>query len=165
MRSLKKEKYIVWYSLIKHFKEENAISNGLTIPFLLGAIALLNKEIKLNENSISSLLYEIAESETELNPVLQKCTDIKEYVISLRTKEFCRANFKSELVFKNTVGENSLFVSQNAASLGKNIDEISENLEKIYASALRNKKYSWKGFGETWEEFNEKEIELINSSK
>lgn len=159
------EKSTYWYSLIQLLKTKGEIKNGVTIPFLIGAYRLVNIGFENNKSCIHELLSEIYNSTTELKPVLQNCDDIRQYVIGLKTKDFCDKNFKNEFTFKNKAGEKTLIVTQNANSLGNDIESISNSLYQKYHERLQNETYSWRPYKENWEEFNDKEINLIKQSK
>lgn len=152
-----------WYNLILLKKGNGSISNGLTIPYLVGSLS--HKFSKsLNKESLKELIANVTNANNNQKAVLQYCGDINEYVISLRTKEFCDTNFGNETSFKNPSGEPSLYISLSAKDFGKSKDEIIDNLWTKYSSSIENKKFSWKPLTQSWEEFSNIELQEINNN-
>lgn len=152
------------YKLIETLKNRKTISNGLTIPYLIGSYRLVNIKLTDGAESVLELLTELANSETTMKPVLQHCGDIGKYVIGLQSKSFCLKYFSNELAFKNQTGEKTLYVTSNAASfLGRNIDEIAKALYEKYKDSIVQRNYSWRGYKQVWEPFDTNEIEVIKS--
>jgi hypothetical protein len=153
-----------WYKIITSLKSKNEITNGLTIPYLIGANALSDKSYVINSESIKELLSEIINSSIDEVAVLQKCDDIGQYVIGLRDKKFAEMNFKTETSYSNSKQDKTLYISLNASNLGSSIEEISERLNELFSSALTDGNYSWDGFNKKWKQFNSRETDLIKNS-
>ncbi|MEO7523441.1 MAG: hypothetical protein ABIT58_05065 [Ferruginibacter sp.] len=90
----------LWYNLIELSGKKDIIIDGLTIPFLLGAQKYLNPGFIISENSISDLLNTIIHSDTNEKAVLKNCAG-NQYIVALRSKQFCKDNLSDALVFKN----------------------------------------------------------------
>jgi hypothetical protein len=99
------------YKLIETLKNRNTISNGLTIPYLIGSYKIANIELGDGAKGVSELLIELVNTETNMKPVIQHCGDIGKYVVGLKTKDFCERYFSKELAFYNQAGEKTLFVT------------------------------------------------------
>lgn len=149
-----------WYKLIQYHLEdaESGISEGLTIPYIIGAKKLMN----LGDDTVNSLLEEIISSEkTEKVAVLSKCGDLNNYVIELRE----RKNIEDAISFSiqpfcNSEGVEMLYVKTSASdNLGDSLDKISSNLSDSYTDALNKERYSRKV--NNWETFNDVEISRI----
>ena len=150
-----------WYNLIKTALEKGQIVTGLTIPYILGAQKITDTDFVIDDKSIYNLLNEITNSTTELRAVLKKCGTIEQYVLGLSNAQFCRENLETELFFKNQMGVGSLYVINDAKSLGKTLEEISVNLTKEYKDYLKAEKYSWDSDSKLWREFTGDEKERI----
>lgn len=153
-----------WYKLITSLKTKREITNGVTIPYLLGAKTLVDKSYEIDDDSIKELLNEIINSSVEQVAVLQKCDDINQYVIGLRDRQFAESYLKAEFCFSNTNSDKTLCVTNNASALGKTLDEISEKLKKLYFKDLTKENFSWNSFDEVWRQFNDCERELITQA-
>jgi hypothetical protein len=151
-----------WYSLIKTAIVRGDIVTGLTIPYLIGAQRIGKPNFQSDRNTICELIEEMSNSITELNPVLQMCGLIHQYVVALKTPQSCEENFKSEIHFCNEYGIESLYVIHEAKSLGNTINEISDKLFEEYKINLSERKYSWCYTKKIWQEFNEREKETIS---
>lgn len=153
----------LWYRLIETLKKSNTITNGLTIPYLIGSYRLANLDLGVGVKGVSELLVELSNSETTMKPVLQHCGDIGEFVIGLRTKDFCEIFFSKELVFNNQSNEKTLYVTSNATTLGQTIDDIANALYEKYKDFIEQENYSWRVDKQVWEPFDNNEIAVIKS--
>lgn len=143
----------IWYKLITSLQKEGVIQNGLTIPYILGAIKIVDNKFKITDTSVLNLFKQIVNSDLELKSVLQHC-DIGQYVIGLQSKSNCETKFPKELAFTNEKGEKSLYVTSNANPLGDNIEKISENLLYKYKECIEKEHFSWNVLKRKWEEFS-----------
>jgi hypothetical protein len=158
----------VWYKLIKQFKEEKIISDGLTPSFLVGAKNLLVETSVINESSIKSLLDDIVNSSTEDVAVIQACDEVdKGFVIALKDRKDVK-KMSIETCFSSSNGIESLCVTKNAAKLGSNIEEISIEMNKLYLTLMEQGKFSWglplddEDYSrKIWREFNPTEKNII----
>jgi hypothetical protein len=152
-----------WYDLIMYQTEIGENKNGPTIPYILGAQKIAEEISVIDNNSISELLLEIADSETESKAVLQKCPGIEQYVIGLRDMELNGIFYEKDLSFINRNGEKSLYVFPNATSLGTTIEEIGNSLTDHFEDCLKREKFSWDFANEEWREFSPEEKEIIKT--
>ncbi len=144
-----KVKNAFWNNLIQDFKEKNIIANGLTIPYLVGAMTLKYK-LSPSKETLIELINNLINSNSTNKPVLQFCDDINEYVISLKTEEFCETNFKTEYFFRNVANAKTLFVAQNASQFGKTKEELINSLWEKYGEQIQHKLFSWKSLKQQW---------------
>lgn len=153
----------LWFRQISYQKNERIITNGLTIPYLIGIYQICNQP--LNHNSIRTLIFEIKESILEECAVLQRCPYIRQYVIGVDDRQYCEHYMKKQIRFENSVGQSSLFVTQNANELGNNLDRIVELFNNIYDNCISNAEFSWNNETKNWEKFTEYEIDLIKKGQ
>lgn len=151
-----------WYSLIISLKTKKVITNGLTLPYIIGADKVINKK-PFDDNSIPSLLKNIVNSQTEQIAVFQNCTDINQYVVGVENLDFCNLYFKNYLSFNNQENSKSLYITPNALSFGTTIAEIEKNLIDKFQGFIQDEKFSWNRSTSSWEKFTPKEIEILNS--
>lgn len=153
-----------WYKLITNLKAKREISNGVTIPYILGARKLIDNTFLIQEDSIFKLFTEIRNSSTELKVLLQNCPDVHQYVIGLREKDFCENYMKSDLSFKNENGDRVLYVTLTAIKLGNTIEEISNTLTNKYMRYMKIDEFSWDNDKQNWREFSPRERDLISTA-
>jgi hypothetical protein len=138
------EKYI-WCDLIKFFEQNHYITNGLTIPFLIGAIELLQKR----KMTISKLIEEFTDSKSCSRTTIMKCENIGEFVIGIM-------DFESEDYYKKFPNSlpnefNNLAVTDNSLNEYGKVSELITLFENRYNDEIRTKNYS-KNAGK-WSEF------------
>lgn len=147
-------------TLIEKLKEKGVITNGLTIPYLVGALNV-RFNFSSNKDTLILLIDNLINSTTDSKLVLLKCDFINEFVISLETKKFCEENFQNEISFTNDANIKTLFITDNAKVFGKNREELIENLWIKYAEQIQNKLFSWKSLEHKYFMFDDIEIRRI----
>ncbi len=152
-----------WYSLIELSRNKDMIIDGLTIPFIIGAKKYLDPGLEVNDDSIFSLLTEIAESETDEKAVLKDCAG-NQYIITLRSKQFCKENLSGAQQFKNKKGKHSLYVADNVSFLGDSIREISKSLNEKYKGLFQKGTFSWNDKKMSWNKLSDIEMEVIDEA-
>jgi len=146
-----------WRKLILFFERMNYIHNGLTIPFLIGSIKLLEGK----SVTISEFITELIDSENENRTTIMKCGNIGEYVIGIMDME-------SELYYHKFpkslfVEFNNLAVKDNSLNNCKSIEDLITFMEGRYCDKVENEKYS-KNAGK-WTYFTTEELEKIDNYK
>lgn len=152
-----------WYHLIEVFRSKDLILDGLTIPFILGAQQYIDKNAELDYNAVAGLFTAVAGADLPEKAVLKDCA-ANQYIITLRTNEFCRENLQHALIFKNAKGRASLYVAEYLMWLGKNIDEISKALFNEYKGLFQRKTFSWHDRKLSWQELSADEILVIREA-
>lgn len=152
---------LLWYNLIQGKKNNGSITNGLTIPYLVGAYSTLTKSIK--KDALIELITDICNTNMNQKAVLQYCGDINQFVISLKPIEFCLANFDKNASLKNNENDNSLYISLSATDFGFTKSDLIDNLWRKFEEPITNNKYSWKSLTQSWEPFSNQELEEINT--
>lgn len=155
----------LWYKQISYQKKKNLISNGLTIPFLIGTYELCGCYLVGQQNPIKFLFNEIINSEIGVCAVLQKCPNINQFVIGIESREFCEKYFKKEIYFDNSKDNKILIITQNASELGSDLMKIVDTLTDLYFENIDLGKYTWNNGDKIWQEFNEKDKNRILSAK
>ena len=155
----------LWYKQISYQKKKGLISNGLTIPFLIGTYELCCSYLVRQQNPIKFLFDEIINSEIGFCAVLQKCPNINQFVIGIEDREFCEKHFKREICFKNAKDNKILIITQNASELGSDLMKIVDALNVLYIENIDLGKCSWNSKDRIWQEFNEKDKKIILSAK
>lgn len=151
----------LWYDQISYLKKKNVISNGLTIPYLIGAYKVSGYSLNSQKNPIKLLFDEIINSQMEQYAVLQKCPYINQYVIGLDNKEYWDKYLRKLITFKNKKGDITLIITQNANELGDNLTSIVDKLNEQCKDSLILNRFSWDNNSKIWREFNENEKNLI----
>jgi|WetSurMetagenome_2_1015567.scaffolds.fasta_scaffold132312_2 hypothetical protein len=149
-----------WYRLITSLKSQKEITNGLTIPYIIGANKLIDDSLVIDSSSIKQLLNELINSSMELVSVIQKC-DNKQYIIGLKDKKYCEKYFSHEIFFTNSNGEKTLYLTLNAQNIGTTINEINETFINLYSKCLLEQNFSWDNNDYIWRPFNAHEKEQI----
>ncbi|MFT3912064.1 MAG: hypothetical protein QM737_21745 [Ferruginibacter sp.] len=153
----------LWYSLIELLRKKDIIIDGLTIPFILGAQKYLDPSMVIGDNSIFDLLTSIVQSDTNEKAVLKDCAG-NQYIIALRSKQFCKDNLSNARVFKNKKRNESLYVANDVAFLGDTIKEISNSLNEKYKGLLERETFSWNDTRMRWSALSEMEKEIISEA-
>ena len=149
-----------WYKLIKLLKRKGKITTGLTIPYLFGAYKLLDVPF----SNLSTLISEVHNSVIDKYPIIQKCHEINQHVIMVEKKEICHKYYGKEVKLINKNENNFLFISSNT-NLGKTLDKVSFNLNRLYLKPIKEDKFSWNNSSKSWIKFSDEEKELIMSIK
>lgn len=155
-----KIKNAFWADLINGFKEKGIITNGLTIPYLIG---FLNSRyrLKTNKETLEQLVDNLIDSNSLSKPVLQFCSDINEYVISTANEDFCEKNFQNEISFRNVANVKTLYITQNASKFGTTKEELVNNIWAKYGDKIEHKLFSWKSLNQQWYPFDDVELRRI----
>ena len=153
-----------WFQLINYQKSKDIISNGLTIPYIIGAYQICNRNLNSN-NPVQSLFLKIIESELNHCAVLQMCPNIRQYVVGIDDRQFCEQYMLTEISFSNIRGQSSLFITQNARQLGSNFDKVVEEFYRLYKTHINKQEYSWNKHDGIWQQFSPDEVALIKSTE
>lgn len=151
----------LWYNLIKHYKKNNKITFGLTIPFIVGVYKINSN----NETSINHLLNQIIESNYSKCAVLQKCPNLNHYVIGIEDRNFARIYMKNYIQIKDKNQETQIYITLNAKELGNDINMIVKKLESLYFKEIESNKFSWNKKEKKWSEFDKTELLIIRKMK
>ncbi|MFZ4861896.1 hypothetical protein ACL9RF_06895 [Sphingobacterium sp. Mn56C] len=138
-----------WHSLLKHFETEDYFTNGLTLPFVIGAGRNINEQAALL--TIDELFKDFEKSGEYINVL--KCDNIGEYVFRIGDKEDAKIYpTKGFLIMIDNCFENY-----------PTIAEIVLHLNDLYNDFIKVGNYS-KIQGE-WDKFDEQDIARIDEVK
>ena len=152
-----------WYNLIELLREKDIIIDGLTIPFIIGAQKYLDPTLEINDDSIFLFLTGIVHSDTNEKAVIKDCAG-NQYIIALRSKQFCKDNLVTARVFKNKKGYDSLYLSNEVAFLGKTLKEISKSLNEKYKGLFIKETFSWNDSKMSWNKLSDMEKDIIKEA-
>jgi len=150
----------LWYSLIIELKKER-LTIGPTIPYLIGAYKTVNKPFAISREGMEAFLETVINSQVDKVPILQKCPELREYVIGLEKKEIAERYYTKEIYLKSQSGGNGLYLTQNASSLGKTPNEIAINLNGLYQTYIMTQKFSFDQLERSWVNFNPSQQDFI----
>ena len=150
-----------WYRLITSEKSQGKITTGLTIPYLIGAKVVKDESDVPSEKSIMILLNDIKDSSTEQVAFFQECPRISQFVIGLTERNNPEAEENSEVIFTNSNGDQTLYISGDAIKFGTEVKEISRSLNNLWLSDLLNGKFSWDTSINEWIPFSNEERDRI----
>lgn len=133
-----------WYKLLSHYYQKNYFTNGLTLPYIIGARSILEPNERIQ--TVKELLEDIKASGTYLSVL--NCGNIGEYVFSISNK----SDFDIYGGFDNIVDIDSEFQ--------ENVDfsQFCELLENKYSNLIDNNLYSRNNNGD-WEQYS-RELDL-----
>ena len=88
----------LWFQVLTYFDAKSYFSNGLTIPFLLGA----NSVIKTDEEkrNVEEFFEEAIDESLPQKISLQRCGNIGEYVIGIFDDESANYPYGKKLLYK-----------------------------------------------------------------
>lgn len=154
---------IFWDRLIKYKKNEKEISFGLTIPYLVGANEIINNDLISKDDGIKRLIHGILNSKSEYVAVIQKCSNIRKYVIGIESLDKCNFFFKNDIQIYNSNKEPRIIITVNAKDLGNNIENIISKFNELYLDSIIESKYTWDYKIKEWTYFSEYEKNQIIS--
>ncbi len=142
-----------WNLLLRHFEKNGYIQNGLTLPFLIGALKVIKSDSSL------WTIEEIAESLNSNGCTILKCSNIGEFVIGSLDNE----TLKYEHLYHCL--DDKIIVTDSSLDHIKNIAELKKLFIELYQSRISNCEYSknngaWTSFTPT-EVTRIKEIEFL----
>jgi len=126
-----------WFNVIQQWKEKGKGEYGVTLPFLVGAIAKASNEAA-NETLIREIFHEIIE-----NPVsgyyckVRWCGNINEPVASVKpVAEIHKVSIKSQFVSKKAEIVSLAFTTDLMSMFNLNCSNYEDCLEKLIASSI-----------------------------
>ncbi len=125
-----------WYRIIVHFDNKKYISNGLTIPFLIGSSCIMHEHVKLI--SIEEFIRQAADTNMPRAITMLKCGMIKEYVFGVLDNES-----KPFLSYYKQIG--NIVITDDSFHEVENISDLILRLTKLYSPLIDTKKYSKNG--------------------
>jgi hypothetical protein len=119
-----------WYKLLTHFENKGYVQNGLTIPFLIGSLEIVDPNAK------QWSIIEMTESLNYIGCTILKCPNIGEFVIgSLEIEALKYRKYYHTPCDKIIVTDNSL-------DGVKSLAEITKLFIILYESLIADRKFS-----------------------
>ena len=144
--------------LIDYFTNKNYINNGLTIPFIIGAI----KEISGNYLSISELIAKLVDKNNSPKMTILYCGNIGEHVIGVMDDE-TESYYKEANTYKHLKSFGSVIVTDKSLDHIETLGDLKSFFEDKYQDCISKEKYS-KMRG-AWHNFSDTDLSRINEIK
>ena len=146
-----------WNDLIQYFVRNNYVRNGLTLPFLIGAI----KNIERHTLTINEIITEFCDLQGGRRTTIMKCRDIGEFVVGIMDTE-------SEILYKKNPQSlfkefDNLAITDNSLSNFNSIPELIAFFEERYNQTIEKGEFS-KNEGK-WTDFTPLDLEHIDNFK
>jgi len=142
----------LWLKVLLHFGFRGYFSNGLTIPFLLGARSILSPDEK--PLTVEEFLSEIVDESLPIKISIQRCGNIGEYVIGIFDKESPSALYRN---FGN------LYITDSSFSTTDRMDYIGSILIDHYQHKIDEGLFSINH--REWGNYSKEEIDHLTELK
>lgn len=142
-----------WYRVLKHYEKNSYYSNGLTIPFLIGARTIMEHDSDLQ--TTEELLFDLRESDHSVT--IMKCGNINEFVIGLLDYETKSMLEKYKNLYK---GFGSIIITDGSFTGVVDFNVFTSELAAIYDRKVQSKTFS-KEAGQ-WGNFSATDITRLN---
>lgn len=152
------ENQSLWFQVLIHFDRKSYFSNGLTIPFLLGANSIINPDDK--RLAIDDLFEEIIDESLPRKISLQRCGNIGEYVIGIFDNESVGYLYREKPLYKQF---GNLYITDNSFSAIDNSDTIKSILISEYQNLVDSELFSINQ--REWGDYSEKEKSQLEELK
>lgn len=136
-----------WHKILSHYENKGYISNGLTLPYLIGSLQIIDNDANLCS------IKEMIESFDDYGCTILKCDNIGEYVIGTLDKE----TFDDRALYFN-IG-NRIIVTDDSLNHIKSVDELIIFFKDLYEYIIEDKGYSKEN--NNWSNFNDVETAKI----
>ncbi|WP_316749599.1 hypothetical protein [Pedobacter gandavensis] len=139
-----------WHRLLRHFERKGYIQNGLTIPFLIGALEVMEPDAK------QWTINEMTESLNNIGCTILKCSNIGEFVIGSLDTE----TLKCKKLYHKPCDK--IIVTDSSLDQVKFFVELLSLFDRLYQSRLDNKEFS-KNDG-SWTYFTRTDLDRIKET-
>lgn len=140
-----------WLKLLLHFENKGYVHNGLTIPFLIGSLEILDPSVK------RWTINEMTKSLSNYGCTILKCGNIGEYIIGSLDDET-----KKNKQLYHCLCDNIL-VTDSSLNIISDFNNLVKIFEALYQSRISKKEYS-KNYKE-WTKFTETDLARIQEIK
>lgn len=149
------EKKELWYEMLTTYCRSMHYENGITLPNMIGAYYYYDNTIDLSSSQcIVSMLNEIINSQKDMGVLINRCSAIENYVLSLfKEKHSGNPNLKDK-IFLN------LYRSEIHSHLSS-VDELGEYLYSLHHEEIMNKRFSFTN--KIWTSFSDIEMKHIHN--
>jgi hypothetical protein len=146
------ENQSLWLKVLSHFDGKGYFSNGLTIPFLLGATSIISPEDEIL--SVEEFVSEIIDESLPIKISIQSCGNIGEYVIGIFDKE-------SPAELYTNFG--NLYITDSSFSKTDTIDTIRKVLVDDYQNKIDDGLFSMND--REWGNYSQKDKDRLAELK
>lgn len=136
-----------WHRLLTHYENKGYISNGLTLPYLIGSLQLIDNDTNLES------VTDIIESLDYYGCTILKCDTIGEYVTGTLDKE----TLDNRTLYYN-IG-NKIIVTHQSLNHIKNVEELIIFFKDLYNDIIGNNCFSKDGTN--WRTFSDDDSNKI----
>ena len=106
--------------------------NGITVPNMIGAYYNFNNSIDLSSSQcVVNVLNDILASQKSISVLINKCTNVNNYILSVLEKTDPRHPNINERIFVN-------MYDSNLKKCLCDVNELGENLKKAFVEHLHN---------------------------
>lgn len=149
----------IWAIVLSHYESKNYISNGLTIPYLIGSSQIISSF--KSKFTVESFLKELIES--EIKSTIMRCGNINEYVIGLLDSETEKLiNEKYPNLYPRF---GNLHLQGLPENLSNGISNFMNMLNKEYKTVIDKEQYSKdKGAWSLFSQTDKSRIEEVNKN-
>lgn len=125
-----------WCSLIEYSIKHKFVENGLTIPFLIGAIAIIRNRML----TISEFTDELTDKNNSKRPTIMQCANIRQLIIGIAEFETISYINKSPLSEIKSFG--NLIVTDASLNHLNSVENLKPHFEKLYIEKLNEGAFS-----------------------
>ena len=148
----------LWSEILEVYMNQNNTNVGVTIPDLVGGYYEYSCLIDLETSGcIKQILQEIINSNLPEVVIIQYCSNLKQYVLTLAKNGFRYRNIKGRIFFHNCTHDIRF-------EFPDEIDELAEVLYSFYRSPIINKQFSCNRETGEWCKFSDKELKELQLS-
>lgn len=137
-----------WFKVLHHFYDNDYFENGLTIPFLLGAVSVINPDDKIL--SVEEFVLQAADESLPKKISLQRCSFIGEYVfgiIDIETLNYPYGKAVTKQFGNICITDNSFSGITETADLKKILRDALQNL--LDSDLYSKNQGKWGGYSAT----------------
>lgn len=148
----------LWFLVLTYFDRRSYFSNGLTIPFLLGANSIIRPQEKTL--TVRDFFSEIIDESLPRKISLQKCDYIGEYVIGIFDSESIAYSYSGKSLYQQF---GNLYITDNSVSYVKESSDLESILANIYQPILDSNFFSIDS--REWGDYSQKDKSQLEELK
>lgn len=149
------EKKELWHEMLTTYVCLMNYKNGITVPNMIGAYYNFNNSIDLSSSQcVVNVLNDILASQKSISVLINKCTNVNNYILSVLEKTDPRHPNINERIFVN-------MYDSNLKKCLCDVNELGENLYSLHYKEITSRRFSLNNG--TWSQFSDIEIQHINN--
>lgn len=142
-----------WVKILNHYTKKGYVTNGLTLPFLIGGYNHYSKA----ENAISVEKIISKFLDYEIPITLMKCPKIDEYIFNIM-------DFESSKIRNYFRQIDNIYITDSSLKNIKSTNELISFLELRYSDNLKQNYFSKDDITLKWRKFDIEEVSKIKES-